>query len=375
MSAGDILIRSASMQRLPKGSDGQVLKLSSGSPSWQTGGNTTAADLADIRDQISYLMFKKDANVTYQQINGMVFDSFTDANGIDTSNCANIARNASNYYAPNIPGANIAYYPENKADGFQVVHSSLPEIGEAFTLANQATITSCRFYMNKANAPTGNVSAYLYNATGITGSNSIPTGNALCSFNTIDMSNIPNAAGLVQFNLATPYTANAGNYALTVQYTGGNAVANNLLVGVDFNTPTYAGDFVYTYNAIEIKNWLSVSLYDTCFYLLRSSATQNATLISNPFTAISTPATARCSLFVNPVDALTLNTDLLAYASSNNGTTWNQITLANVASLPGSIKQYTGSVTLTGANTAMRIKVVSANNKNFQITSWGLAWY
>ena len=71
--------------------------------------------------------------------------------------------------------------------------------------------------------------------------------------------------------------------------------------------------------------------------------------------------------------AITLNTDLKAYASRDGGTTWDQITLTDEAALTTG-RILTGSVTLTSSGTSMKYKIETLNANEQKIHGVGLQW-
>ena len=105
------------------------------------------------------------------------------------------------------------------------------------------------------------------------------------------------------------------------------------------------------------------------------SGLNNMTLVSDyNDTATSEPDIARPSIFIEAVDALTINTDILVYVSRDNKTTWDLASLVEVADLGDSVTQYSDDVTLTSTGTAIEQKLVSANNKDFKLHGWGVGW-
>jgi hypothetical protein len=99
-------------------------------------------------------------------------------------------------------------------------------------------------------------------------------------------------------------------------------------------------------------------------------------LISNAYAAAAQPAKARIFLFQEDVSAVTLNTDLLAYASRDGGTTWTQIVLAALGVYDTSKNILGGVADLAAqpAGTSMKYKIGSANGKNFKLHGTGLLW-
>lgn len=106
-----------------------------------------------------------------------------------------------------------------------------------------------------------------------------------------------------------------------------------------------------------------------------SAATDNMTLISAAQSALSAPTSARVVLLEEDIDVCTINTDILAYASKD-GSTYSQITLASEGNYDSSKVVYAGTVDISGqpSGTTPKVKLVSANNKNFKLHGWALNW-
>lgn len=100
---------------------------------------------------------------------------------------------------------------------------------------------------------------------------------------------------------------------------------------------------------------------------------ENIVLLSEDVTADEEPAVARACVFVEPIDEITINTDLKAYVSRDGGTTWDEVELVLVATL-GSIKQYAADVTLTSTGTTMKLKVSTFSTKRVKLHAWGFSW-
>lgn len=100
-------------------------------------------------------------------------------------------------------------------------------------------------------------------------------------------------------------------------------------------------------------------------------------LQSNAFTAVtpSDPTEARIVVFEEDVDAVTLNTDLKAYAS-RDGTTFTQITLADEGDYESGKQILTGSVDISGqpAGTSMKWKLTTHNTKRLKVHGVALQW-
>lgn len=102
----------------------------------------------------------------------------------------------------------------------------------------------------------------------------------------------------------------------------------------------------------------------------------NMDLRSVAFTAEAVPSEGRLVVFEEDVDAVTVNTDLLAYISRDNGSTYTQVTLADEGDYETSKRILAGSVSLAGqpSGSSMIYKLVSDNLKNLKIHGTALSW-
>ena len=116
------------------------------------------------------------------------------------------------------------------------------------------------------------------------------------------------------------------------------------------------------------------------YVLITGTGTGAATttnIVSNSFTATSTPSTSRMVVFQENIDSITLNTDLVASISRDGGSTFTTVTLADEGYVTGSSGQriLTGTVDISGqpSGTSMRWKLALANNAS-KIHGVSLAW-
>ena len=142
---------------------------------------------------------------------------------------------------------------------------------------------------------------------------------------------------------------------------------------------TMTSTTAYRYNRVHVqKNSGSngyLRLAEAQFYT--TGATNNMTLVSNAFTATAAPATGRIHIQVNPVDSITINTDLTAEISRDGGSNWTAATLALTETLKdGTLAYEDNSVTISGqpSGTAMKYRVKTLNNKEVQIHGAVLQW-
>ena len=90
----------------------------------------------------------------------------------------------------------------------------------------------------------------------------------------------------------------------------------------------------------------------------------------------SDPIDARIVLFEEDVDAVTLNTDLKAWASRDGGTSFTQITLADEGDFETGKQILAGSADISGqpSGTSMKWKITTHNTTALNIHGVALQW-
>ena len=112
-------------------------------------------------------------------------------------------------------------------------------------------------------------------------------------------------------------------------------------------------------------------------YAPNAGITNNMTLKSNVYTAVSAPTKARPVLFEQDVDAITINTDLKIYVSRDNGTTYTQVTLIDEGYYESGKRILScNPLDISGqpSGTNIKWKVETLNNKDLKLHCVGLAW-
>jgi hypothetical protein len=99
------------------------------------------------------------------------------------------------------------------------------------------------------------------------------------------------------------------------------------------------------------------------------------TLINSGLTASTAPSTGRISVQAEFVDSATVNTDLTAEISRDDGTTWTAVTLSAGAS-NGGFTLYEGSADISGqpSGTSMKYRVKTLNTKEIRVSGVVLRW-
>ena len=167
----------------------------------------------------------------------------------------------------------IDSYSENYATSNNLLCSGYERVGQSFTSDGNYNISSAKFYILRGGSPTGYVYAKLYAHSGTYGETSLPTGDALATSNAIDVASISTDLSLVEFTFSTPYTIQAGNYFILLEYTGGNT-SNCIAVRYDNSSLAHTGNYArYTGGS-----WVVNALRDLCFYVYGNpAATPNTT--------------------------------------------------------------------------------------------------
>ena len=103
---------------------------------------------------------------------------------------------------------------------------------------------------------------------------------------------------------------------------------------------------------------------------------QNMTLVSTAVTAAVQPNYMRLVIHEDDVDAITPNTDILAYVSRDGGTSYNQVILTDAGTYEGTKRILSGVAPVVNqpAGVSPTYKIVTANNKNLKLYGAELNW-
>lgn len=150
------------------------------------------------------------------------------------------------------------YYTE--ITGFRPLDNAVHGIGQSF-VGNGKELSSVSLFLSKLNSPTGNAVVKIYAHSGTYGTSSVPTGVALATSETIDVSIIPTTRVPIEFRFTNKITpTNSVNYVLAIEYSNGDAT-NRIGVWVDSSSPTHGGN-ESEYNG---STWTANSVYDLGF--------------------------------------------------------------------------------------------------------------
>ncbi len=145
------------------------------------------------------------------------------------------------------------------AAGITMYSGNNTVVGQAFA-ASTESMSGVAFCLWKAGSPTGTAVAKLYACSGTPGSTGVPTGAALATSYQFDVSQLNVYSTWYPFNFITPYSGSAGNYCVTIEYSGGSG---SNYIYVNDNTASHSGNEFYNNSGSNVAN----SSRDLCFKL------------------------------------------------------------------------------------------------------------
>jgi len=166
-------------------------------------------------------------------------------------------------------------------------------------------------------------------------------------------------------------------------YTGGFSIGTSSLFngsGKGGIIGSQTGPYYYNGYINEVRVTIGSSVWTSDFTPYTEEygelGISNLILISNQFLAENVPSEGRIILFEEDVDSITENTDLKAYISRDNGTTYTQITLVDEGGYDSSSRILAGTVDISSqpSGTNMKYKITTHNNKNLKLHGVGLFW-
>lgn len=358
----------AAVEDVATGGTGALLRVD-GDGSALTGisGGASEAEKANIL--LNAFRIAQIGGLSVQNMLDGVVDEFEDETGVDTGAASNAIYDAAgNFYGNGTIGVVDSY--SSATNYFNAYTGSDATVGQALTLSAAEKLHSVSFKLAKIGSPTGTCLAKLYATSGTVGSDAIPIGAALASSPTLDISTLAGSATDYEFVFSAPYSASAGDFCVLLEVAGGDA--SNYVRVFGLTGSGHAGNGIKS-NYIG-SGWTAASVTDISF-ILKEITVLNMAVPSNPVTALAQADDVFAVLWTEDIDAVTLNTDLLFYASRDDGATWTQGSLSQEAVL-GAGQILTANVDVSGqpAGTDMKWKIVTANGKNLLVHAVALEW-
>jgi len=105
-------------------------------------------------------------------------------------------------------------------------------------------------------------------------------------------------------------------------------------------------------------------------------STEDMILVSEAFEADSDPSEFRLTIREEDIDSVTLNTDLMADVSRDDGTTWTQVTLSVENQFDANSRILTGGVSVIGqpSGKKLRWRIRTENTKELRIHAMARLW-
>lgn len=131
--------------------------------------------------------------------------------------------------------------------------------------ATGGEIESAKFHLKKSGSPTGNAVAKIYAHSGTFGSGGVPTGSALATSNSFDVSTLTTSYALITFTFPTPLpVTDTEKYFISFEWADGDS-SNKVSPACDNSSPTHAGN-----GARYQSSWAS-DAFDFVFYVYKST--------------------------------------------------------------------------------------------------------
>jgi hypothetical protein len=173
-------------------------------------------------------------------------------------------------------------------------------------------------------------------------------------------------------NGSAPSTPGDGTLLGSLTFTD----TSNESAGRAVSSSDTATEWDYVWHRIQAAqgNASRTSVAEAVF--IETTIVNNMTLVSDAFTATAVPTVARIATFIDPQEAITINTDFTAEVSRDGGTTWTAVTLALVSNPVGTVEQYEGTVSISAqpSGSSMKYRLKTLNNKDIDVTGTVFQW-
>lgn len=180
------------------------------------------------------------------------------------------------------------------------------------------------------------------------------------------------ASGFEFFTLASAYTIPASGtfYIAECFVSGFNSIVSTLVAG-----SYLTGALTVGVSTPGVTEYASGSVTMATGYM---AAAQNMTLIPAAITAGAAPGTVDVYMLHKAVDSVTLNTDLKARVSRDNGSTWSgYVNLAEVCQYDSNYKLLKGTADMstTTSGTSLKWEITTLNAKAQQLRAVAMQMY
>ena len=138
--------------------------------------------------------------------------------------------------------------------------------GQSFYCGEDIELDSCTLFLGRDGSPTGSLVYQIYAHTGTYGNFGEPTGTALATSESLDVSTLTlldYGAERLDFTGDDRITLSADTPYFLIAYFDGGDASNYVAMGKDGPSPTHGGNVAYSNDA---SNWDAFNTADLCFY-------------------------------------------------------------------------------------------------------------
>jgi hypothetical protein len=305
----------------------------------------------------------------YNLIDGFM-DEFEDETGVDTGSCVNQSFSTKCYQPTGGLEVTISQLNANQSNRIGGGGAGTDAIFEKFKALTTEPIKKITVNLYRDANTAGTFTVYIYSDNGAGKPLSV-----LATFSNIAISSLTTSPVNYDFTGNFVPTANT-IYHIVGIFTG----FDSGYIGVSYYDAGGYADGAGGYRATPSMVWIYIGGDPIpCYYfkVWQEAPYDNMTLISNAFVVGAVPTKSRIVLFEEDVDAVTINTDIKAYMSRDNGTNWTQHTLTDEGDYGnGQRILASGAIDISGQPSGSNVKwkVTTHNNKNLKFHAVGSNW-
>ena len=188
------------------------------------------------------------------------------------------------------------------------------------------------------------------------------------------------AVDITRLRMVQTNTTSNGTGTAAIEYSDNGSswteakASSACLADVTFNFSSVGAHVYWRIRSTDTSIQYSWGVYEIEMF---GAVSLNMTLVSNVFTATTQPTKARVVLLHQPVDSVTLNTDLVISVSRDGGTTFTNAVASSEGVYSTGINIIsTASIDISGqpAGTSMVYKLTTANTKEQKVHGTWLQW-
>jgi hypothetical protein len=285
------------------------------------------------------------------------------------------------------------YNTADTGTSYAVGNGTITAQGQSFSVGVVACyLTRGRVKLKKTGSPTGNATLKLYAHTGTFGSSGTPTGSALATSDTLDVSKLTTSYAEHELGFSTQYKMSAStNYFLVIDYSGGDASNYIQIEGAASGThagneASYSGSWTAAGSAdLYFKAFTSPEVYEMSGELFRGITHEldMTTPRSGTFQAVEDVSWTGGTGKLLAIDSTTASTkmwiQLMTGSAPSTGTLITGTSSSATGTTTGSATERTLSYPFCGASTGSALigsygfgveaTDLSASDKVFDLTN------